>query len=410
MTARIRNGWRGTLAAGLVAAAAAASSAPAGATDWPMYGANPERTNAAPGVDLQPPFRVVWSRRGFGHGTGTTFMEFGSSVYGRRAYVETIGGWVTAYDVYTGRTYWKKQVAPRFASAPAIVPDRRELVVSTHPFPDGSGGRGVLVVGMDDGEVKWRFKRGTGEASPAVVGSVAYVASKEGRVYALDLARRRVRWSFRNDGSKITASPTIHRNRVYIVDYGRNIWCLDRRSGRVVWHTQIPGKIYAAPVYAGGRLFVVDMWYGIRAFRARDGELLWGRRHGTLGYAGPTYLGGAVYAGDYSGRVRAYRATDGKRLWRRRLSGKINGSLQATKGLIWVAANRRTNGQGKKEIVAFDPRTGAVRWRWNDGGYVPIAATSRVILLHASGRITAVVPAGASLPSATALALGGRAA
>ena len=68
---------------------------------WPMYGAGPTRSQFQPGIQLRPPFRVVWSKylRGL--------IEFPAVVADGVAYVSNAGGRLFALSMSNGRTIWE---------------------------------------------------------------------------------------------------------------------------------------------------------------------------------------------------------------------------------------------------------------------------------------------------------------
>ena len=57
-------------------------------------------------------------------------------------------------------------------------------------------------------EVKWEFKAGDAvEGAPAIVGGVAYVASFDKHLYALDLATGKQKWKVKIGATKAPAAP-----------------------------------------------------------------------------------------------------------------------------------------------------------------------------------------------------------
>ena len=95
------------------------------ATQWPIYGATPARTQVHPAIGLRPPFRRIWRRSLHG------LVEFPAVVWGGVAYVNNMHGWLRALSMRTGRVLWKRHVGSLMASSPAIDPERKLLVVTT---------------------------------------------------------------------------------------------------------------------------------------------------------------------------------------------------------------------------------------------------------------------------------------
>lgn len=95
---------------------------------------------------------------------------------------------------------------------------------------EGGAGRGVPMfrgnpahTGLNPGpgverspKLLWRFQTGGGDvSSPAVVGEVVYVGSKDNHVYALDAATGEERWRFQT-GSIVRSSPAVVDGVVYV--------------------------------------------------------------------------------------------------------------------------------------------------------------------------------------------------
>src|SRR5262245_58852865 len=92
------------------------------ALQWPVYGANAARTQVQSGIDVRPPFRIVWRRKVHG------LMEFPATTWEGVAYVHTMGGTLRAISMRDGRVLWKRKAGSLMASSPAIDPERGELV------------------------------------------------------------------------------------------------------------------------------------------------------------------------------------------------------------------------------------------------------------------------------------------
>ena len=178
----------------------------------------------------------------------------------------------------------------------------------------------------------------------------------------------------------------------------------------VLWFERL-GEGYSAPSIAGGRVFVFDRTGGearLRALASDSGEELWRAVYPTAyadyyRYSGgprasPVIDGGRVYTFGVGGRLRSHSVADGELLWevdtRERFGVVQNffgvGSSPVVEGDLLIvqvggsppgsprihSGEVRGNGSG---IVAFDKRTGEVRYRITDelAGY----STPRVVSL-----------------------------
>ena len=185
------------------------------ATQWPMYGANPARTQVHSAIRLRPPFRPIWHRPLHG------LVEFPAVVWEGVAYVNNINGWLHAVSMRSGRVLWKRRVGSLVASSPAVDPDRGLLLVTT--MEPGY----VKALDLQTGKSRWRYYTGRAEPSPVIRNGIAYLGATNGNIYALDLDRHRPRWVF-HGGVKVTSSPALVGKRLYYGDYAGPSLCARR--------------------------------------------------------------------------------------------------------------------------------------------------------------------------------------
>jgi outer membrane protein assembly factor BamB len=342
------------------------------ALQWPMYGANPARTQVHPAIKLRPPFRVVWRR------TLRGFMEFPAVVWEGVAYVNTMNGRLRALSMKNGHTLWSRHIGTLMASSPTVDPERGVLVTTS--MEPGA----VKVVSLARGRVLWRYETGRSEPSPVIRDGIAYVGAANGNVYALDLDRRRARWIF-HGGAKITSSPALVGNRLYVGDYAGRVFALDARTGRVIWRGSAGSRVYGTVAVAHGRVFAPSVFSGLSALSARSGRLLWRIPVGAYLYSSPAVFRDRVYFGTYAGLVYSADTRSGRIVWTRPAGGPVSGAVQIVAGIVYAATlEHRT--------TAWRWRTGKRVWTFPNGKYVPLSGNGARLLLHASFRIWALEP------------------
>jgi outer membrane protein assembly factor BamB len=342
------------------------------ALQWPMYGANPARTQVHPAIRLRPPFRVVWKRRLHG------LVEFPAVVWDGVAYVNNGRGWLRALSMKNGHLMWRKRVGRLMASSPAVDPKRR-ILVTTSMVPGD-----VTILSMAHGRVRWRYHTGLAEPSPVVRNGIAYFGATNGNVYALDLDRRRPRWIFRG-GAKITSSAALVGNRLYFGDYAGRVFALNARTGRVIWRGSAGTRVYGTVAVAGERVFVPSVFSGLSALSARSGRLLWRIPVGAYLYSSPAFFRHRVYFGTYAGRVYCAAARSGRILWSRPTGGRVSGAVQIVAGVLYA-------GTLEGRITAWHWRTGRTLWHFHHARYVPVSGNGARLLMHGGSGIWAVVP------------------
>ena len=339
-------------------------------TQWTLYGATPQRTQAHASIGLRPPFRVVWK-------DWIGYIEFPASVSGGIAYIANISGTVFAIRMSDGHQLWSRKIRwGKSAASPAVVGDK--LVVH------GMDGY-VRVLDRMTGRLIWRYNAGSAiESSPIVENGVDYFGSWNGNVYALDLNRHRVRWIYRS-GYKITSSASIAGGRLFIGDYGGRIWSLDPRNGHVRWVSSVGGRIYGTPAVAQGRVFVPSSdGDSLTAFSV-TGRALWSIHTGSYVYSSPAVSNGRVYFGSYNGVEYCVSAASGRILWTYSSGHAISGAPTVVANVLYFANTGR-------RIYGLDARTGRTLMTFDDGNYDPVSGNGSRLLLHGFATLYGVVP------------------
>jgi outer membrane protein assembly factor BamB len=169
---------------------------------------------------------------------------------GRTVYVASFDGRLYALDAGTGAVRWSFATGAHVYSSPALQEDARgRLRAIVIASTDGA------VYGLGpDGRERWRFDTGEPIRSSPVLGRapsgrgahVVYVGGGDGRLYALDAATGRRRWSFDTtprhpvlrDRNDLNASPALTPTGVAVAgEHGDVVhvpydWCLRRRGDR----------------------------------------------------------------------------------------------------------------------------------------------------------------------------------
>jgi outer membrane protein assembly factor BamB len=340
------------------------------AAQWPVYGADPARTQAHGGIKVRPPFRIAW-KRNLG-----SLVEFPAVTWNGVAYVSNVDGVLRALSIESGKILWKRRIGTRAATSPAIDPERGVLVVTTM-----SPGY-VNALSMKTGHVRWRFYTGRAEPSPVVRDGVAYFAAANGNVYALDLDTRRPRWVF-HGGVKITSSPALVGDRLYVGDYAGRVFALNVRTGARLWTGSAGSRVYGTVAVAGGRVFAPSVFSGLSALSARSGRLLWRIPTGAYLYSSPAAYKGRVYFGSYTGRVYCASGRSGRILWSGSAGGAVSGAVQVVSGVVYAASFG-------SRITAWNWRTGKPLWTFPRGRYVPVSGAGDRLLLHGRTSVWAV--------------------
>jgi len=142
----------------------------------------------------------------------------------------------------------------------------------------------------------WVYQTGVAESfetTPIVAGNVMYLTTPQSGVIALHAATGEKIWEFRPEirRTQLCCGPnnrgvSIYGDHVHVATLDARLIALDRRSGQVVWDTEVadPADGYSltmAPLAFDGKVFVgvSGADYGLRgfvsAYDAATGELVW---------------------------------------------------------------------------------------------------------------------------------------
>lgn len=254
---------------------------------------------------------------------------------------------------------------------------------STAMFRGGPSHTGVAEgpTGSRYGGILWRARTaGPIRSTPAIVDGIVYVASSDGRLYALDAEDGSVLWTAEADGA-IDASPAVAGGLVLAADRSGSLFAVDRRTGkrrwRVVTGPTVPwpwggesGDLYtASPVVAGATAVFGGRDGFVYAVEAQSGKILWKFETGGRIRSSPAVADGVVYVGGTDGSLHAIGLEDGRRRWRFDTEGRaldssrfgydrrsIISSPAIDEGAVYF-------GSRDGSLYALEAATGELRWR-----------------------------------------------
>ncbi|CAB1367500.1 conserved exported protein of unknown function [Denitratisoma oestradiolicum] len=226
-------------------------------------------------------------------------------------------------------------------------------------------------------KLKWAFAYpGSAAGGPVVAGGRVFLASGSGEVHSLDAQTGCSYWSYPTErlirrvtvGAPATAPYQAH---VFFGDDQGFVYALDASSGKLLWKTQVEDhvltRITAAPTLSGDQLFVPvssiedplthDPDYPCCTFRgsvvaldAVTGRFQWK----THTIAEPSRL-----TGQFTPSGKPLSSPAGAAIWTPLVVDDKRGLIYAATGESYTMDNP----PGAYAIMAFDKKTGAVRWQ-----------------------------------------------
>lgn len=262
---------------------------------------------------------------------------------------------------------WTFKAGDMIEGAPAVV-DGVAYVASLD--------RHLYAVELATGKQKWKQKLGAMRASPGVKGGRVYVGDIEGRFHCVAAADGKVLWKFDADG-EIQAAANFHNDNVIFGSHDSNLYCLSP-DGKKVWATQVDGPINAAAAVVGDKTFATGCSDGIlHVIDATTGKELGSIDLGGQTVATAAVAGDRVFASMVSNQVVAADLAKREKLWAFEAPKRqqpFHSSPAVSDGIV-VAGSR------DKKVYGLDAKTGAERWNVPTEGHVdasPVIVGGRV--------------------------------
>ncbi len=187
--------------------------------------------------------------------------------------------------------------------------------------------------------LKWVFKTGGPiVASPVVADGVVYIASLDGRLYAVDRQTGKERWTFVSK-MPIASSPAVASGTLYFVSSVGALAAIDVATGKPKW-------VFAAEYE---RRFEAKNLHGYPS-AAQTIPDAW-----DLFTSSPAVANGKVYFGSGDGNVYAVDAATGVLQWKLATRDVVHASPAVADGVVYI-------GSWDSRLYAIDAETGQERW------------------------------------------------
>jgi outer membrane protein assembly factor BamB len=235
------------------------------------------------------------------------------------------------------------------------------VIVASQVLPAGFFSQSqniVWALDRDTGALLWRFDEAAGQyvEGGAIGGGLFVVGNSDGNVYALDLERGTLQWTFKT-GHRVWATPLIVSDTVYVGSMDHHLYALRLSDGEVMWNFLARGAFAATPALQDDILYIGafdDRLYGIDA---HTGDERWHFAGMNWFWGSPVIHDDVVYAADVDGNVYAIDAESGKQIWRQSLDTPVRAgmALSEDEGLLFACGQDGA-------LYALDIDDGFVLW------------------------------------------------
>lgn len=200
---------------------------PGPSIDWPMAGANPQRTSWT-AENLPGNISTVWVK------PISPYISQRVQVVGAegKVFVSTAGG-LYAFDANSGADAWTYATALPLGHSPTY--DSGYLYV-------GGLDHKIHKVSASTGLVAWTFTAGAGfSTSPIVSGGMVYAGNRDGAFYGVNTTTGAQVWKYQT-GNQILQSPAFADNTLYFASNDGYAYALNATSGALTWKsaTKLP--------------------------------------------------------------------------------------------------------------------------------------------------------------------------
>ncbi|EIC20088.1 outer membrane protein assembly factor BamB [Thiorhodovibrio frisius] len=287
--------------------------------------------------------RVIWER------DTDLRLSGGPEVVGDLLVLGTSDGELIGLSAQDGRERWRAQLSSEILSTPRIAGEQ----VIVHTIDDS-----VYALSASDGKELWRYSYPApvltlhGSSSPIIVNDNAIVGIAGGRLVSLELEHGAPNWeltvtpaSGRSELERIAdldVDPVVVGDIAYVATYNGDLAAVDIVTGAVLWRREL--SAYAGLAADEGRLFVTDSSDILWGATTADGSGLW--KQDALKYrrlTAPAILGDKLVVGDIDGWVHWLALDDGRLLARDRVSkSRIVHRPAVANGRVFVYANDGT--------------------------------------------------------------------
>jgi len=248
-----------------------------------------------------------------------------------------------------------------------------------------------------DGQVLWKFATDKPiRAQPTLVGKNVYVASDSGYLYKLS-SKGVEAWRARVEVDAPARIPTNEEKtrwdrygssvvsdgkRLFIASRDKNLYALDPKTGRELWHVTAGDIMTATPALYGDLVIFAAYDGKVSAVSARDGSPRW-TYDAKLAVAGDlTVAGDRVLLGSRTYDLVALDAATGKELWKRYYwFSWIESPPLVREGVVYTGSSDAVH------VYARNLGDGSLQWKTAVPGYSwqRTAASDDLLIAGTSG-------------------------
>ncbi len=250
-------------------------------------------------------------------------------------------------------------------------------------------------VDAETGEENWKFEMGAAISVGAAIADGKVYAGQQGGerfFYCLDAKTGELVWKKTIPGGWVWGSAAVDDGLVYVPTVSGYAVCLDGETGHIVWMYPTAKSVPAEPAIDGDLVYFGSWSHSLYAFNKKTGEIVW--KENGVGLDSGTLIAedGKIYLPSSSNIFKSFDAKTGELLSEGNKNNKekgvysnFNASPAFADGRAFFSA-RVGRGYGgvpmSSRVYCVDPVTAKINWTFPDGGGLsaPALASGRVYI------------------------------
>ena len=199
---------------------------------------------------------------------------------------------------------------------------------------------------------------------PCVHDGRVYAGCLDRNVYCIDAKSGELVWKFQTEAGIAMSSPVISDGTLYIGSYDYNMYALDAKSGRLLWKFKTQDKVLCSCAVSGGRVYFGSKDHNVYCIDAKTGGLVWKFRTFAEVASVPTVWEGKVYIGSYDRNMYCLDAAAGSLVWKFETQGFIFNEVRhiVHNGMLYFSSF-------DNYLRVVDAGTGELVWKFLTGMY-----------------------------------------
>jgi outer membrane protein assembly factor BamB len=252
-------------------------------------------------------------------------------------YFGAYDGKVYAVHADTGEIVWINCTADWVGSSPAIVPNKKMLVIGFEYSLPGSKGA-TVALSLETGDVLWEYKmQAFTHASPLYIeaSDSIVIGGNEGKLYCLNAVDGTLRWSYETEGGqtyvghsgfsrgdiKLSPSYDEQTDTIAFSSYDGHMYMVHAKDGKYIRRfqtersdTSVPISIYGKPIFTNTAVIFAALDRHVYCYNKHSGELCWKFETEGRIFSSPVQYGESIFVGANDGALYELEVKTGRLL------------------------------------------------------------------------------------------------